>query len=199
MRARAVLLIALVIGLGPAGTARAEDPVAIDSAITDDSGVLGSDTSAADAVADLRSETGIVLSAVFVDTFDGESDDADWARQTATESDLGDQEVLLAVATDEVEYEYWLGDGSELDTDGLETLIGDEVEPRILDEDWSGAVVALAEGLGSNEVIDPGMTSWSPLKTTVVVIVLGGALAGLYLLSRRGTSRTAPTDRPQSG
>lgn len=201
MRTRIALLAVLITGSLPAGIAMAEQPVAVEAPITDEAGVLGADAEAAeDAVADLLAETGIELSAVFVPSFDGETDDADWAELTAAESGLGDQEVLLAVATDDVEYEWWMGDQSPLDPDAVETLMSDDVEPAVVDEDWSGAVVALADGLQSGDVIDPGMPAWSGTRTAVVVVVLAGVLTALYLVSRRSTSsnRRPSPDSAQS-
>jgi len=197
VRTRATLFIALVVALLPAGIAQAESPVTVDAAITDESGVLGADAAAAeDAVAELRSEKGIVLSAVFVPTFDDETDDADWAELTAQQSGLGDQEVLLAIATDTVEYEWWIGDNAPLDSDAVDTLMSEDVEPSILDEEWSDAVVAMAEGLETDA--DSASSPWSPVTTTVVVLVLVGALGGLYLMSRRGSSSGQAPDRSAS-
>ncbi|MCZ2818556.1 TPM domain-containing protein [Modestobacter sp. VKM Ac-2984] len=188
MRTRIALLVLLIAGLLPAGTAMAAQPVALDAPITDEAGVLGADAAAAeDAVAELVSQTGIELSVVFVPSFDGEEDDADWAELTATESELGDEEVLLAVATDEAEYEWWVGDASTLQPDAVEALMSEDVEPAIVEGDWSGAVVALADGLQSTDVVDPAMPSWSSARTAVVVVVLVGVLAAFYLVSRRGS------------
>ncbi|MCZ2805009.1 TPM domain-containing protein [Modestobacter sp. VKM Ac-2983] len=176
----------------PAGIATAEQPVALDAPITDEAGVLGAGAAAAEeAVAELRSQTGMVLSAVFVPSFDGVEDGADWAELTAMESELGDEEVLLAVATDEAEYEWWVGSESALQPDAVETLMSEDVEPAIVEGDWSGAVVALADGLQSTDVVDPAMPSWSATRTAVVVVVLVGVLTAFYLVSRRGS----PEDR----
>ncbi|MCZ2827173.1 MULTISPECIES: TPM domain-containing protein [unclassified Modestobacter] len=188
MRTRIALLVLLITGLLPAGTAMAAQPVALDTPITDEAGVLGADAAAAEeAVAELRAQTGIDLSAVFVPSFDGEEDDADWAELTAMESELGDEEVLLAVATDEAEYEWWVGDESTLQPEAVETLMSEDVEPAIVEGDWSGAVVALADGLQSTDVVDPAMPSWSATRTAVVVVVLAGVLTAFYLVSRRGS------------
>jgi uncharacterized membrane protein YgcG len=192
VRTRVALLVVLITGSLPAGIAMAEQPVAVDAPITDVSGVLGADAARAeDAVAELRAKTGMDLSAVFVPSFDGETDDADWAELTAMESELGGEEVLLAVATDETEYEWWVGAESTLQPDAVETLMTEDVEPAVVDEDWAGAVVALADGLQSSEVVDPAMPSWSGARTALVVVALGGVLTALYLVSRRGS----PTGR----
>lgn len=188
MRTRIALLVVLITGSLPAGIAMAEQPMAVDAPITDEAGVLGADAGAAErAVAELRREAGIALSAVFVPSFDGETDDADWAELTATESGLGPEEVLLAVATDEVAYEWWIGEDSTLQPDAVQELIDEDVEPAVVDADWSGAVVALADGLQSTDVVDPAMPSWSAARTAVVVVVLAGVLTALYLVSRRGS------------
>nr|WP_243851081.1 TPM domain-containing protein [Modestobacter marinus] len=164
----------------------AEQPVALEAPVTDRAGVLGADADEVeDAVAELRAETGIALSAVLVPSFDGETDDADWAELTAMESGLGAEEVLLAVATDEAAYEWWIGDESTLQPDAVRALADEQVEPAVVDGDWSGAVVAMADGLQSTDVVDPAMPSWSAARTAVVVLVLGGVLTALYLVTRR--------------
>ncbi|MGY1748707.1 TPM domain-containing protein [Modestobacter sp. SYSU DS0511] len=186
MRTRIALLTVLITASLPAAVASAEQPVAVDAPVTDEAGVLGDGAAAAeDALAELRSETGLVLSAVFVPSFDGEDDDADWAELTAAESELGDEELLLAVATDEAEYEWWIGDESPVEPDAVETLMSEEVEPAVVDGNWSGAVVALADGLQSTEVVDPALPSWSGERTAAVVVALGAVLTALYLVSRR--------------
>lgn len=188
VRTRMALLVVLITGSLPAGVAMAEQPMAIDAPVTDEAGVLGADAGTAEnALAELRSETGIVLSAVFVPSFDGEEDDADWAELTARESELGPEEVLLAVATDGVEYEWWVGDESTLEPAAVQTLMAEDVEPAVVEGNWSGAVVALSDGLQSTDVVDPAMPSWSDARTVVVVLLLGGVLTGLYLVSRRGS------------
>ncbi|GAA4754972.1 hypothetical protein GCM10023328_43180 [Modestobacter marinus] len=186
MRRRIALLVVLITGAMPAGIAMAEQPVALEAPVTDRAGVLGADADEVeDAVAELRAETGIALSAVLVPSFDGETDDADWAELTAMESGLGAEEVLLAVATDEAAYEWWIGDESTLQPDAVRALADEQVEPAVVDGDWSGAVVAMADGLQSTDVVDPAMPSWSAARTAVVVLVLGGVLTALYLVTRR--------------
>ncbi|OMQ14707.1 hypothetical protein A7K94_0214660 [Modestobacter sp. VKM Ac-2676] len=176
----------------------AEQPMAVDAPITDDSGVLGAGEAAAeDALAELRSETGIELSAVFVPSFDGETDAADWAQLTAEESGLGDEELLFAVATDEAEYEWWIGDESPLQPAAVRTLMRQDVEPAVVAGDWSGAVVAMADGLQSSDLVDPALPSWSGTRTAVVVIALSGVLVALYLVSRR--SSLADRERDPAG
>jgi uncharacterized membrane protein YgcG len=195
VRTRIALLVVLITGSLPAGIAMAEQPMAVDAPITDEAGVLGADARAAErAVAELRREAGIALSAVFVPSFDGATDDADWAELTAMRSELGAEEVLLAVATDEAAYEWWIGDESTLQPDAVETLVDEDVEPAVVEGDWSGAVVALADGLQSTDVVDPAMPSWSGARTAVVVVVLTGVLTALYLVSRRGSPAGRESD-----
>ncbi|TWH73512.1 TPM domain-containing protein [Modestobacter roseus] len=188
MRTRIALFAVSLAVLLPAGVAGAAQPLALDAPVTDESGVLGTETAAVEkAVAELRSSTGIVLSTVFVPSFDGEEQGADWAELTAVESGLGDDQVLLAVATDDAEYEWWIGAESTLQPNAVGRMVRERVEPAVVVGDWSGAGVALADGLRSTEIVDPAMPAWSAVRTTVTVGALVGALVGVYLLSRRGT------------
>ncbi len=85
----------------PVGTAVAEPPFRVPSQITDRSGVLtGSDVAdIQSAINELASEDQTNLFVVYVDDFTDPAEAQAWAEQTRVSSDLGTNDVLLAIAT----------------------------------------------------------------------------------------------------
>src|SRR5699024_5857486 len=108
-RLAAILMLTALVASWPALTgtapAQASEPLALQDQITDETSaqVLSDSPEAQEAVDDLRAQTGYRLFAVFVDSFDGLGYD-EWADETADLSQLGDADLLLAVAVQEETY-----------------------------------------------------------------------------------------------
>ena len=101
-----VLLAALLVVLASQAAAPAEQPFRVGSQIEDPAGVLGGDEQAvATAIKALQTAGQVQLWVVYVDTFSG-MDAQDWADATARKSDLGLNDVLLAVAVKDRAYAY---------------------------------------------------------------------------------------------
>jgi hypothetical protein len=174
------LLAVAALAVGPlllAGPAAAQEPLRLDDQITDDAGALSDDerTQVQTALDELRDDQGVQLFVVFETTFDGTSG-PDWAAQTAQLSGFGDGDVLLAVATESRDYGTsipYAVIGSDDDQIALET---DKVEPRLSEEDWAGAAIAMADGLS------PSYTGRYVLGGVVAAAALGG---GGYAAVRR--------------
>ena len=150
-RLRAALLllpIALVAGL-VASPAAAEPPFYLEDQVTDLAGVLdGRAGDVQEAFDELRSDEGVVMFAVYIDSFDGMSS-ADWAQETFTTSNMGGSEVILAVAVED--RAYYLGHAGAI-PDGLgSTVENDAIRPALSDDDWAGAAIAAAERIGEGE------------------------------------------------
>ncbi|WP_346092965.1 TPM domain-containing protein [Pseudonocardia benzenivorans] len=194
--APAALLAALVVALltMSAGLASADAPLRAADRITDRANALDASGRAqvTDAIARLRTDTGYDLFVVYVRSFDGRSGE-DWAHATAVQSQLGARDVLLAVATDDGAYGYSVEDGFPVPVD---TIAAEQVEPKLAARDWSGAAVAMANGLRTGGSSGTGAL---PLVIGGVVIVGGGA----WLLTRRRRSAvttseaTTPAGAPQ--
>ena len=183
-------VLAAVLGalvLTGAGTALAEPPSRLAERVTDRAAVLGPDQVAqVEAAVDRLSSTDrIDLFVVYVTSFDGASGQ-DWADRTATLSQLGDRDVLLAVAVQDRAYGISVPEGFP-----LQQSLVDDVEARLADSDWSGAAITLADGLGAS-----GGSGALPLVGAVVggVVLIGG---GAYLLTRRRRARPAQQDAPR--
>ncbi|MGY1594528.1 TPM domain-containing protein [Geodermatophilus sp. SYSU D00708] len=202
---RLTIVMALLTALLLAGSpALASPPTGLAEQVSDEAGVLGGDAAAVEsAVDDLEQQTGTRLFAVFVDSFDG-VDRSTWARETAQRSGLGADDVLLAVAVDDRRYGVHYGDS--IDASQLQAVLDDDVEPRLSQGDWAGAVTALADGLaggGTSTSASSGGSSGSGALTLAVVLGLLLVGGGLYLFSRRRRRApqrelaAAPTRLPQ--
>ena len=113
LAALAALLLGAGLALAPAllpdavapavlGAAHAEPPLTnLDGEITDKANVLGTRRAEVQAALDkLANDTNLQLFVVYVDSFDGQ-DGTSWANNTANNTHLGNQAVLLAIATQE--------------------------------------------------------------------------------------------------
>jgi hypothetical protein len=174
------LLAALLAG--GAGVALAEPPFRLVDRVSDQVQVLrpGQTEEVTAAIERLRAEDGIDLFVVYVNSFDGASPQA-WADQTAQLSQLGTEDVLLAVATGDRAYYVSVADGFPLSVAETDRIRTRDVEPRLVAGDWAGAAIGLAEGLRTADSPGPG-------EVPVGVLVVGGAAVlggGAYLLARR--------------
>ena len=189
-------LVAVLVAvlLGAVGTAHAEPPFRLADRITDRAGALdpAGVARARQAIDRLRAE-GTDLFVVYVDSFDGE-DGLDWANDTAVRSQLGGNDVLLAVAVTDRAYGYSFPDDYPLSQSITDSIMTRYVEPKLAADDWAGAVEAMADGLASGGRSGDG-TGGSGVGTLAVLgglVVVGG---GAYLISRRRrrSQETGPT------
>ncbi len=205
------MLCALIVA-APA-PAHADPPSRLATQVTDRVGALTAGRSQVDAaLARLRTDTGLQLFVVFVDSFDGTAAQA-WADRTAALSDLGDRDALLAVATEDRSYAYSFGPTGLTDAQ-LEQVARDDIEPALTRSDWAGAVVGAADGYRAAAAGAPGSgiggstgiglgSLLCPLAMIAAVII--GALLWVRARRRgaRGTQPGAPdqldTDSPQAG
>ncbi|MCW0214149.1 MAG: TPM domain-containing protein [Pseudonocardia sp.] len=189
------MLGALLISLAGAllagsGSAAADPPFRAAERVTDRAGVLDAAGLAQvnGAIQQLRTDSGYDLFVIYVDSFDGRSGQ-DWAARAATLSQLGDQDVLLAVATGDRAYGTSFSDAFPVSASTTGRIESEEVEPRLAANDWAGAAVALADGLRTGG----GGGSVVPWVVGGAVVVGGGA----YALNRR-RRRSAPGDTPDA-
>src|SRR5690349_6167007 len=175
-----------VLALAGAGPAAAEPPSRLSDKLTDHAQVLDPAQAAQvqGAIDRLAQRRGYDLFVVFVRTFDG-VDGQEWADDAARRSQLGVEDVLLAVAIDDRAYGLSVADDFPESESHVDDIRADDVEPRLRANDWSGAAVALADGLDSGAGVPVG------------VIAVGGAAVvggGAWLLVRR--RRRAPAGPP---
>ncbi|WP_374955551.1 TPM domain-containing protein, partial [Streptomyces sp. B188M101] len=216
------LLIGLLAALSavcwlvlPAATpARADDPVELsrDGQITDRVGALGDRTAQVeDALDRLYEDERIQLFVVYVRDFSGRSGQA-WSDGTADRNGLGQDDVLLSVATHDRQYAYTVDAGSPLTDAQLRDVASTAIEPALRENDWAGAAIGAADGyasvLAGRPVTAPAITpgpadpgtgdsgSSGARDFILPVAVVGGVGAvAAYAYARRkrhSTTRTTP-------
>jgi uncharacterized membrane protein YgcG len=167
----AVLTI-LIAGLLLATPAGAQPPSKLTDHITDSGGVLTDSGRAAvsSAIDRLYRDRHIQLWVVYVDNFSRFKPE-NWADRTRGDSALGDNDVLLAVATNTKLYVFDVppkaAGGAAADLDSVRTK---QIEPAVGAKDWSGAAVAAADGL--NKSATSSKRNWVPIAIGVIVVVL---------------------------
>ncbi len=137
--------------LPAAVSARADDPVELsrDGQITDRVGALGDRAGQVeDALDRLYENERIQLFVVYVRDFSGRSGQT-WSDGTADRNGLGQDDVLLSVATHDRQYAYSVDAGSPLTDEQLRDVAGTAIEPALRENDWAGAAIGAADGYGS--------------------------------------------------
>lgn len=185
---------AVLLGAG-ATAAIADDPVQLGAGrVTDSAGVLSSGevASVTDAIDSLASDRNVDLWVVYVPTFTNPSDAESWATQTAKDNNLGPNQYLLAIATDDRAY-YLSGDSSgPVSGDQLTEIEQQLILPQLRADDWAGAGAAAAQGLGTaaggGSIGSSGSGSGDSGAWVVLILILAvaaGALILFFLARRR--------------
>ncbi|WP_190124569.1 TPM domain-containing protein [Streptomyces inusitatus] len=195
----------------------ADEPVTLsrEGQITDRVNALGDrEPEVAAALDRLYDEQRIQLFTVYVRDFSGRSAQ-EWADATARKNGLGQNDVLLAIATHDRQYAYRVDASSRLTDAQLARVASTAVEPSLRQSDWAGAAIGAADGyaavLSGRPVPTPAVTpgprdpggpgsgpdSGAGASDLVLpVALLGGAAAiGAYAYTRRrrrATARTTP-------
>lgn len=210
------LLGALLLPLaGAAGTAHADDPITLSRTgqITDKVGALGDrKQQVADALEKLYAGHRIQLFVAYVNGFSGR-DAQEWANATAQRNGLGQNDVLLAVATHDRQYAVSADQSSGFTQSQLDEVNRSAIEPALKQNDWAGAAIGAANGfgavLGGQPVVAPAITPGtedpgggsggngsSSLWIPVAAVGSAGVLGALVYSRRKRGSRGAP---PQGG
>ena len=159
-----LVVIVLVIAAAAASLAlpsraAAAEPVNLEAQLTDDVGALSAadEREVNDALQALLDDSGVQLWVWFTDTT-GSMTAPDFAAETAKRSSLGGTDFLVVLAMDDRAYGYWASDAIPLSDAEIESLLSTEMEPSLRDGDNAGAIVSLAQGLGS-ALVSPGPTT----------------------------------------
>jgi uncharacterized membrane protein YgcG len=188
-------LTILAAGLLLATPAGAQPPAKLTDHITDNTGVLTDSGRAAvsSAIDRLYHDRHIQLWVVYVDNFSRFKPD-NWADRTRSESGMGNNDALLAVATNTKVVAFTAPTG--LTADELNSLRSKQIEPAVAAKDWSGAAVAAADGL--NKPTSSSKWTWVLVAIGVVVFVVVVVVIVLFLRARR-RRRAAPRVGPSDG
>ncbi|MFT4043163.1 MAG: TPM domain-containing protein [Gordonia sp. (in: high G+C Gram-positive bacteria)] len=168
--------------------AHAEAPLRVPAQITDPARALSlaQTTTVQHAIDSLYADHSVQLWVVFVKTFNGLSAEQ-WSAQTITLSDLGERDVLLAVATDDRAYRIDAPDATKaLDRAALTKIAHDHVVPALKRSDWAGAAIGAADGV--SDALRPSHTGLITAGALGGLVVAGGG-GGLLYLRRRSRRR----------
>ncbi len=204
MRSRLLALAAaLLLVLALAGPAVAAQPFRLNDQVTDQVDALREREAEVRAALDtLRREDNVQLWVVYVDSFEG-INAKEWADDAARLSDLGLNDMLLAVATGDRAYAYSVDQEFPLSDSQLAGVATTAIEPTLAENDWAGAVVGATAGisrtLGVGQVTPPTATPAEPTPSAggsvwpwVLLIGLGAAAVAVYLWRRSRRDRAAP-------
>ncbi len=182
--APAVLLLTSLVLLGGLQPAVAESPLDVSGPVTDPADVLGDRAAdVREALDDHLAAAGYQLFVVLVPSFDGLDGEA-WADESARVSRLGDDDLLLAIATEDRAYGVSVADDFPLSDDQVDQVVDQDLLPHLRDGDWAGAAIATADGLVDVGERGPGL--WIGLGVVAAV----GAGAGATALWRRQRQRS---------
>src|SRR5690625_5167307 len=192
--ARMITLGAMLVawvGLAVA-PAQASEPLSLAEQVTDVTSDQVLDIEQAQAaVGELYEDTGYQLFVVFVDTFEGLNYE-EWGEETAYLSNLGDRDLLLAVAVQDQAFATNISDAADLSSSAVADVEAD-IRAELSAENWTGAVEAAADGYA--EAADGGGGALGlPLTLFLgglAVIVLFAVIGG-YRRSTRRARASAP-------
>ncbi|MGY4859785.1 TPM domain-containing protein [Cryobacterium sp. AP23] len=190
--------------------ARADDPVTFEqSHIVDTVGAVdGREDEVTAALDQLFADTQIDLYVAYVSSFDGVDDVSTWADQTAVDNGFGDNDVLLAVATEDRQYQLSVASDFVLDDAQLAEVQNTAIEPSLRENDWAGAAIngatALQQSVDGEPLTDPVVTPGEPdtgsgglagwVAVLLAVVVLGAVVTVvIVLLRRRGKAAAVRT------
>ncbi|UYP17557.1 TPM domain-containing protein [Rhodococcus sp. Z13] len=188
-------LLAVLAWWALPAVASAEPPSRLPQPITDTAGVLDAADRARiqEATDALYDEHGLQLWVAYVSSFDGRDYDS-WAQATAKASNFGSDTALLAVATGDREFALWTPDGSKISERERDRISTSDIVPALRKDDWAGAAVGAADGLG--DALSSSGGSATTLLVGGGVIAAGGA--GVYAYSRRSKRKRAEAGAAQA-
>lgn len=193
-------LALLFLLLAPAALAQAEPPVSIPGGtyIVDNANVLGGDKAGVQAAIDkLGQDHGLTFFVVYVDSFDGMSGE-DWGTQVADDKQLGANDALLVVATQDGKYAL-LADTSVIPPAKNQNIQTNAIKPQLSQKNWAAAAIdtaaALGDAAGGGKGNVPNPTGGFVALGIVVVVVVGGAGTALYLRNKRKKSAAEATEK----
>lgn len=194
-RVLSMLLAILITGLLAAPGAAAEPPLRLAGQLTDNAGVLSPPQRAnvQRALDQLYDTKRIQLWVVFVEDFSGQNQ-LGWASNTIRLSDLGDDDALLAVATQDRAYSFQVPDTVPGGNARANEIRRDSIEPALHRDDWAGAAIAAANGLKTEPVTNPVATpgvSWSAMLIGLGVVLVLLGLVWWWARRRRAKRRQA--------
>jgi uncharacterized membrane protein YgcG len=179
--------------------AAAEEPVTLGSGfVHDGSDVLtdAEETQAQQRLQQLSTDDGLELWVVFVEDFENPSDRVEWADQTAIRNGLGEDQYLLAVATEGRQLYLSAPEGGSVPETRL-VEVENSVGQTLAGDDWAGAIAVAADGLGGSG--ESGGGSAMPWVIGGLGVVAVGGTAWALTRRRRGSAPagSGPASEPE--
>ncbi|WP_345752359.1 TPM domain-containing protein [Microbacterium rhizophilus] len=171
--------------------ASAEEPVTLGSRFVHDGSDVLSDAEEASAqqrLAQLSADADLDLWVVFVADFENPTDRVAWADDTAILNGLGQDQYLLAVATEGRQFSISSPEGGSVPEDRLVAIEGD-VGDALGRDDWAGAIDAATAGFGGSGA-GAGGSAMPWVIGGLGVAAIGGTA---WALTRRRRGSTAGT------
>ena len=189
-RLLSLVLAVMATGLLLAPAATADAPFRLRDYVTDNAGVLsqGQQVRVENAVNQLYNNKHVRLWVVYVNDFSGKSA-VSWAQETISFSDLGDQDAILAVATEDRAYAFLAGTAAAGGVD-VDALRRNEIEPKLHRADWAGAAIAAANGLATTTSTGAGFR-WFGLVVVLAIIAVAVLVLWWWMRRRRRKRREA--------
>ncbi len=193
----ALVAVGLVVGpvLVPETAADATEPVDLAGAyVVDDAGALssGQRTQVERAIQDLYDKTRTQLYVVYVPTFTDPTDHTAWGDAVIQRNQIGSDSIVLSVAVDDRIADIQQTTEGVLSSTDVEDAYQQDAVPQLRDGNWSGAAVALSDGLVASQA--PPDLTWLWVALAVVVV---GLLVLLLVVRARNKRRTAAAARAQ--
>ncbi|MFV0318993.1 MAG: TPM domain-containing protein [Microbacterium sp.] len=203
-----VLAVLAMIAAGPAGAAWATDPLPLGAGyVLDDADVLtaAEEAQAQQRLEQLRSDTGVDLWVVFIDTFSGASGPEDWANTVAEQNGLGPTQYLLAVAVEGRQYYLSADSAGPLSNEQILTIEQQRIQPPLRELDWMGAVDGAAAGItdaagggsGAGGGAEGGANGFLIGLLVVVIIAVAIVIVVIVVRSRRKSKPTTAAESEQ--
>jgi hypothetical protein len=186
-----LVLAVLTAGVLLAPTAAGQPPFRLPSYVNDGANALsGSEFSdVQQAVDKLYNDRHIRLWVVYADTFSGQ-DAVSWTQETRRLSDIGGQDAILAVATQDRAYAFLPPTSAPGGLD-VTSLRVNEIEPKLRQSDWAGAAIAAATGLNPTTSSTGTGISWFGFLVAFAVFALAILVLWLWTRGRRRKRREA--------
>ncbi len=190
VRRLVAVLCAVAVAVSVPAAAAADPPVRLAAQVTDTAGVLGPGRSQVDAaLTRLRTEAGIRLYVVFVQSFDGVARQQ-WADRTARLSGFGARDYLLGVAVADRSYTVSIGSDERVGRGAREAVVRNDIDPALNRGDWAGAAVAAADGYRAAVTGSGGAGGW---WIAALLVVAGGGLVWSLFRRRRSGPPVSPS------
>lgn len=167
-----ISLLALLFAT--AGPASADAPLEVNSPITDNAKVLGTDHAKVETVLKaFTKKTGLHLYVVYVVSFDNLTG-AEWAKKTAARSVIGSTDILLAISTGDNQYGVAEPREHAISNKEFNTVAVSDIRPTVDAGDWAGAAIDAAKGY--EKASEASGLPWTFIVTGALLIALAGAL-----------------------